>query len=55
MTDPAERMRRRIQEIFGDDPVTSADERADGGAPDAGEDADRDRWYTENRPPHHGD
>ena len=28
MSEPADRMRRRIEEIFGDDPSTTADERA---------------------------
>ncbi|WP_224392368.1 hypothetical protein [Pseudonocardia sp. ICBG1293] len=54
MSEPADRMRRRIEEIFGDDPSTSADERADHGAADEREAADPDRWFTENRPPHHG-
>ncbi|MBN9795223.1 hypothetical protein DMP17_42570 [Pseudonocardia sp. TMWB2A] len=54
MSEPADRMRRRIEEIFGDDPSTTADERADYGAADERDTADPDRWFTENRPPHHG-
>ncbi|ANY06130.1 hypothetical protein AFB00_07260 [Pseudonocardia sp. HH130630-07] len=54
MTEPADRLRRRIEEIFGDDPATTSDERADGGSSDERDDRDPDRWFTENRPPHHG-
>lgn len=54
MTEPADRLRRRIEEIFGDDPSTTADERADHGSAEEREDRDPDRWFTENRPPHHG-
>ncbi|GAA4884689.1 hypothetical protein [Saccharopolyspora cebuensis] len=43
--------RRRLAEVFGDVlPDTTSDERAEerpGGD-------DRERWYRENRPPHHG-
>lgn len=41
---------RRLAEIFGDVlPETTSDERSDG------EDGERtERWYRENRPPHHG-
>lgn len=53
MTD-AERLRRRIEEIFGDEPATPGDERADGGAADEREEGSADRWLRENRPPHHG-
>lgn len=53
MTEP-ERLRRRIEEIFGDDPVTTGDERGDGGAADEREDRSAERWLRENRPPHHG-
>ncbi|HEX6347599.1 hypothetical protein [Umezawaea sp.] len=42
--------RRRLAEVFGDVlPDTTSDERG----PDQG-DADRESWYRENRPPHHG-
>jgi len=42
--------RRRLAEVFGDVlPDTTTDERsADQGADD------RESWYRENRPPHHG-
>jgi hypothetical protein len=42
--------RRRLAEVFGEVlPDTTTDERgADHG------DADRESWYRENRPPHHG-
>jgi hypothetical protein len=42
--------RRRLAEVFGDVlPDTTADERG----PDEGS-PDRESWYRENRPPHHG-
>ncbi len=42
--------RRRLAEVFGDVlPDTTADERD----PDQNN-TDRDSWYRENRPPHHG-
>ncbi|MFD9734153.1 hypothetical protein [Umezawaea sp. NPDC059074] len=42
--------RRRLAEVFGEVlPDTTSDERD----PDQG-DADRESWYRENRPPHHG-
>jgi hypothetical protein len=43
--------RRRLAEVFGDVlPEATSDDRSESGPP-AGAD---DRWYTENRPPHHG-
>jgi len=43
--------RRRLAEVFGDVlPESTRDDRVEGG-PSGGAD---DRWYTENRPPHHG-
>ncbi|WP_026449266.1 hypothetical protein [Actinopolyspora mortivallis] len=43
--------RRDIDEIFGEIlPDTTGDERE----PAEGADRDRDVWYRENRPPHHG-
>ena len=54
MTEPADRRRLRISEIFGDDPATTTDERSDGGSADEREGRDPDHWFTENRPPHHG-
>lgn len=48
--DDAARRRRRLAEVFGDVlPETTSDER--GG--ESGAD-DREAWYRENRPPHHG-
>lgn len=45
--------RRRIDEIFGDVlPDVTGDER-DLRRP-ADRDRDDDRWYLDNRPPHHG-
>ncbi len=45
--------RRRIDEIFGDVlPDVTGDERDAPRAFDAA--ADDDRWYLDNRPPHHG-
>ncbi|GAA4612324.1 hypothetical protein [Saccharopolyspora hordei] len=48
--DRAERERRRtLAEIFGDVlPETTADDRPDRTPAD-----DEERWYRENRPPHH--
>jgi hypothetical protein len=43
----AERLRRVFGEVLPDQTV---DER---GEDDADRDADRERWYRENRPPHH--
>lgn len=54
---------RDIARIFGDVlPAQTKDDRPDGAAPGSGAapsssggDGDRDeRWYRENRPPHHG-
>jgi hypothetical protein len=43
-------VRRRLAEVFGDVlPETTSDERGGGASPD-----DREAWYRENRPPHHG-
>jgi hypothetical protein len=43
--------RRRLAEVFGDVlPEATSDDRPESGSP-AGAD---ERWYTENRPPHHG-
>jgi hypothetical protein len=43
--------RRRLAEVFGDVlPESTRDDRVEG-TPSSGAD---DRWYTENRPPHHG-
>ncbi|WP_112271388.1 hypothetical protein [Lentzea terrae] len=47
--DAALKRRRRLAEVFGEVlPETTTDER--GAAPEG----DRDDWYRENRPPHHG-
>ncbi len=43
----AERLRRVFGEVL---PDPTAGER---GEDDADRDADRERWYRENRPPHH--
>lgn len=50
----ARRRAARRAAIFGDDPVSSADERDPGGdrGDGTGEDADR-RRYDAERPPHH--
>ena len=59
LPEPAERpdpareaaRRRRLAEVFGDVlPEATADDRPEPGSA-AGAD---ERWYTENRPPHHG-
>ncbi len=45
--------RRRLDEVFGDVlPSVTQDEMAQGD--ERSGDADRDRWYRDNRPPHHG-
>lgn len=42
--------RRRLAETFGEVlPDTTNDDRPDRDTPDR-----QDRWYRENRPPHHG-
>lgn len=47
--DAARQRRRRLAEVFGEVlPETTSDERA------AAPEGDRDDWYRENRPPHHG-
>jgi hypothetical protein len=44
--------RRKLDEVFGDVlPSTTSDERDDGH--DQGS-RDNERWYRDNRPPHHG-
>lgn len=51
MSDRPKRSRDSIDDVFGEAfPQVPADER---GAPDPGDDADRERWMRENRPPHH--
>ena len=48
---PDFRERRRLDEIFGEIlPTVTSDERD----PEPADGADRERWYRENRPPHHG-
>lgn len=43
--------RRRLAEVFGDVlPESTRDDRPAGAPPTSTD----DRWYTENRPPHHG-
>jgi hypothetical protein len=45
------RKRRRLDEVFGEIlPTVTGDERD----PEPADGADRERWYRENRPPHHG-
>jgi hypothetical protein len=49
---PARRRRPTVDEVFGDVlPDTTTDERDLD--PRQGE-HDRDQWYRDNRPPHHG-
>jgi hypothetical protein len=44
--------RRRLDRIFGEVlPEVTGDERNPEVAPES---SDADRWYLENRPPHHG-
>lgn len=56
---PAERA-ARLRRVFGDPlPATTADERSPDGAGDVhgdapGDQAARERWLRDNRPPHHG-
>jgi membrane protein involved in colicin uptake len=46
--------RKKLDEVFGDVlPTVTRDELGDGSdGPSPGN--DRDRWYRDNRPPHHG-
>ena len=45
------RKRRRLDEVFGEIlPTVTGDERD----PAPADGAERERWYRENRPPHHG-
>ena len=45
--------RRTLDEIFGDVlPSVTQDEMSDGS--DRSGDEDRERWYRDNTPPHHG-
>ena len=48
--------RRRLAEVFGDVlPEQTSDEQAsDGRAASGPADRGSERWYRENRPPHHG-
>lgn len=51
MDEAARKRAEHLRRVFGDAlPDTTADERDDGG-PDR--DDGRERWYRENRPPHH--
>jgi len=59
LPEPAERpdpareaaRRRRLAEVFGDVlPEATADDRPEPGSATGAD----ERWYTENRPPHHG-
>lgn len=51
MTEGPKRSRETIDEVFGEAiPQIPAGERD---APTPEDDADRDRWMRENRPPHH--
>jgi hypothetical protein len=48
---PDYRARRRLDEVFGDLlPSVTGDELDPAGA----DTSERERWYRENRPPHHG-
>jgi hypothetical protein len=48
---PGFRERRRLDEVFGEIlPTVTGDERD----PEPADEAERERWYRENRPPHHG-
>jgi len=48
---PDFRARRRLDEVFGEVlPTVTGDERD----PEPADGAERERWYRENRPPHHG-
>ncbi|HEY5117366.1 MAG TPA: hypothetical protein VIJ00_17730 [Nakamurella sp.] len=48
---PDFRERRRLDEVFGETlPTITSDERD----PEPADGAERERWYRENRPPHHG-
>jgi hypothetical protein len=48
---PGFRERRRLDEVFGEVlPTVTGDERD----PEPADGAERERWYRENRPPHHG-
>ncbi|WP_406601610.1 hypothetical protein [Lentzea miocenica] len=50
--DDAVARRRRLAEVFGDVlPETTSDERGSASGDGSG---DREAWYRENRPPHHG-
>jgi len=52
VTDDERRRRRRLAEIFGEVlPSTTSDERSADERPD--ESPSSERWYRENRPPHH--
>ena len=46
--------RRMLDEIFGEVLPTVTGDELDDQFGQAGRDADRDRWYRDNRPPHHG-
>ncbi|MDQ3154446.1 MAG: hypothetical protein M3R63_22910 [Actinomycetota bacterium] len=51
MDEVARQRGEHLQRVFGEVlPETTSDER---GSDDAESDADRERWYRENRPPHH--
>lgn len=55
MTETERQRRRRLAEIFGEVlPETTSDERSEGPDRREGDQRETERWYRENRPPHHG-
>ncbi|GAB2658598.1 hypothetical protein GCM10027271_16600 [Saccharopolyspora gloriosae] len=55
VTETERQRRRRLAEIFGEVlPQTTSDERSEGPDRREGDQRETDRWYRENRPPHHG-
>ena len=51
MGDRSKRRRETIDEVFGEDVPRISDDERDFSTPE--DEADRDRWLRENRPPHH--
>jgi hypothetical protein len=46
--------RRMLDDVFGEVLPTVTRDEIDDGQDGQGRGGDRDRWYRDNRPPHHG-
>jgi hypothetical protein len=49
-----QKTRKKLDDIFGDVLPSVTRDELDDRAEEAGRDTERDQWYRDNRPPHHG-